>query len=57
MFSTIINLVGFLGGSEVKDLLHCRRYRRGRFDSWVGKILCRREWLSTLVFLLGESHG
>ena len=26
-------------------------------DPWVGKITWRREWLSTPVFLLGESHG
>ena len=29
----------------------------GRFDSWVWKILWRREWQPTLVFLPGESHG
>ena len=27
------------------------------FDPWIGKILWRREWLPTLVFLPGESHG
>ena len=27
------------------------------FDPWVGKILWRREWLCTPVFLPGESHG
>ena len=26
-------------------------------DPWVGKIPWRREWLSTPVFLPGESHG
>ena len=31
--------------------------RRPRFLPWVGKILWRREWLSTPVFLPGESHG
>ena len=30
---------------------------RYRFDPWVGKILWRREWQPTPVFLLGESHG
>ena len=30
--------------------------RRG-FDPWVGKILCRRAWQLTPVFLPGESHG
>ena len=28
-----------------------------RFDPWVGKILQRRAWQFTPVFLLGESHG
>ena len=31
--------------------------RRPRFDSWVGKVPWRREWLPTPVFLPGESHG
>ena len=35
----------------------CRRCKRPRFDSWVGKISWRREWQSTPVFLLRESHG
>ena len=35
----------------------CRRCKRPRFDSWVGKISWRREWQSTSVFLLRESHG
>ena len=30
---------------------------RPRFDPWVGKTPWRREWLSTLIFLLGEFHG
>ena len=28
-----------------------------RVQSWVRKILCRREWQSTQVFWPGESHG
>ena len=28
-----------------------------RFDPWVGKILWKRKWLPTPVFLPGESHG
>jgi len=31
--------------------------RRPGFDHWVGKILWRREWLPTPVFLPGEFHG
>ena len=30
--------------------------RRCRFDPWVGKILWRRKWQSTPVFLPGKSH-
>ena len=28
-----------------------------RFDPWVGKILWRRKWLPTPVFLPGEGNG
>ena len=28
-----------------------------RFDPWVRKIPCRRDWLPTLVLLPGEFHG
>ena len=28
-----------------------------QFYPWVGKVLWRREWLPTPVFLSGESHG
>ena len=27
------------------------------FDPWVGKIPCRKEWLSTPIFWPAESHG
>ena len=30
---------------------------RPGFDPWVGKILWRKEWRPTPVFLPGESHG
>ena len=30
---------------------------RPRFDLWVRKIPWKREWLPTLVFLPGKSHG
>ena len=38
----------------VKTCLQCRRLR---FDPWVGKILWKRAWQSTPVFLPGEPHG
>ena len=47
--------MGFLGGVSSKELA-CQCRRLG-FNSWVGKIPCRREWLPTSVFLPGEFHG
>ena len=50
--------MGFPGGTDGKEpTCQCRRHKRCRFDSWVGKIPERRAWLPTLVFLPGESHG
>ena len=40
------------GGSSV-----CPQCGKPRFDPWVGKILWRRKWQPTPVFLPGESHG
>ena len=34
----------------------CQCRRRG-FDPWVRKVLWRRKWQPTLIFLPGESHG
>ena len=34
-----------------------RRCRRHGFDPWVGKILWRRKWQPTLVFLPRKPHG
>ena len=45
------------GGSGKEPACQCRRHQRCRFDSCVGKIPRRREWLPTQVFLPGESHG
>jgi len=42
----------WLSGKEAA----CPRRRR-RFDSWVGKILWRREWQPTPIFLPGKYHG
>ena len=35
----------------------CRRHKRCRCSSWVGKVPCRRKWQPTQVFLPGEFHG
>ena len=50
--------ISLRGGASNKECAyHCRRCKIHRFSSWVGKILWRRKWQPTPVFLLGESHG
>ena len=48
----------YTGGASGKEpACQCRRYKRHRFDPWVGKIPWRRARQPTPVFLPGESHG
>ena len=35
----------------------CKRFKRYRFDPWVGKFSWKRKWQPASVFLPGESHG
>ena len=44
-----------IGDAAAKELT-CQ-CRKGMFDPWVGKILWRRKWKPTPVFLLGKYHG
>ena len=44
-------LLKWLSGKE--SACQCRRHG---FDPWVGKVLWRRKWQPTPVFLLGKSH-
>ena len=46
---------GGAGGKE--PACQCRKCKRHGFDLWFRKILWRRAWLPTPVFLPGESHG
>ena len=49
---------GFPGGTSGKEPAYkCRRNKRLEFDPSVGKIPWRKKWLSTPVFVPGESHG
>ena len=49
---------GFPAGTSGKDpACQCRRHKKHRFDPWVGKILWRRKWQPTPVFLTENSHG
>ena len=45
------------GASGKEPAWQCRRPKRRRFDSWVGKIPWRRKWHPTPVFLPGIAHG
>ena len=51
-------ILGFPGGaSGKKPASQCRRYKRCRFEPWVGDIPWRRKWQPTPVFLPGESYA
>ena len=45
------------GASGKEPTCQCRRYKRHRFDPWVGTIPWRRAWQLMPVFLPGESPG
>ena len=47
--------MGFSHGASGEEFV-CQR-RRLRLNPWVGKILWRRKWHPTSVFLPGEFHG
>ena len=52
---TIHHIHHFPGGTNDKEsACQCRRLR---FNPWVGKILWRRKWQPTTVFLPGKFHG
>ena len=50
--------LGFPGSARGKEsACQCRRRKRCGLDPWVKRILWRREWQLTPVFLPGESHA
>ena len=51
----MLQLPRWLSGNA--SACQCRSRRRREFNPWVGKILWRRAWQPTPVFLPGESHG
>ena len=56
-FNTTFIVMGFPGGSSGKEPTHqCRKLKRRGFNPWVRKILWRRIWQCTPVFLPGGSH-
>jgi len=49
--------MGFQGGASGKEpACQCRKFKRHKFDPWVGKISWRRKWHPTPV-LPGKFHG
>ena len=50
-------IMGFPGGSAVRNLPVVQETRRHGFGPWVRKIPRRRQWQPTSVFLPGKSHG
>ena len=51
-------LLAFPGSANGKEpACHSRRCKRRRFDHWVRKILWRRAWQPTPIFLPEDSHG
>ena len=54
----ILVLTGFPGGPSGKEpTCQSRRHKICEFDLWIRKILWRRVWKPTPVFLPGEPHG
>ena len=50
--------MGFPGGASGKESdCQCRRHKKHEFNPWVGKILWRRAWKLSPVFLPGKFHG
>ena len=49
--------LGFPDGTSEESVCQCKRRKRHRFDSWMGKIPWRGAWQPAPVFLPGESHG
>ena len=43
--------------SDQESACQCRRHQTLGFDPWVRKILWRRAWQPTPVFLPGKFHG
>ena len=55
---TILSLMGFLGGSVVKNSsANAEDSGDPGFDPWIGRIPWRRKWQPTPVFLPGKAHG
>ena len=52
-----VHVLGLPRGLVVESTCQYRRYRRQRFNPWVGKIPWRRKWQPSPVFLPRKFHG
>ena len=52
-----ISMPSYPGSAVVKICMQCRRYKRCRFNPWVGEMPWNREWQPVSVFLSGKFHG
>ena len=57
VYTCVKGIVAFPDGSVMKNPPVWQELHEMGFDPWVGKILWRRSWQPTPVFLPGESHG
>ena len=52
----VLYVKGFLGGTSSEESAYqCRRFKKRRFNPWVGKIPWNRKWQHIPVFLSGKS--
>ena len=58
IWQEVVRVKGLPGGTSGKEpICQCRRCERSEFNAWIGKILWRRAWQPTPVFMPAESHG
>ena len=56
MYSILINSSIPSGSANEVSICHCKRFKRCRFNPWVGKIPWKSKWQPTPVSLPGESY-
>ena len=55
--NVVLNIIHSVCKESAYNAGDCLQCRRPGFNPCAGKILWRRKWQPTLVFLLGKSHG
>ena len=52
----VLSLILFKWRTGKESACQCRRWKRRRFDPWLGKVPWSRKWQPTLIFLPGKFH-